>query len=102
MQRHADLNRDQFAHLLLVNGAALSGGFEYKVQPDQAWTVGAGWAKPANRPSGTDNEMVIETSYKFQLAQNFSLMPDLQLLIDPANQPYLSRLARRLRGGDGD
>lgn len=72
--------------------AALSGGFEYKVRPDQAWTLGMGWAKPANRPSGTDNEVVIETSYKFQLAKNFSLLPDLQLLIDPANQPGESRV----------
>ena len=49
--------------------------------------MGLGWAKPANKPSGTDNEVVIETSYKFQLAKNFSLLPDFQLLIDPANQP---------------
>jgi hypothetical protein len=66
---------------------ALSGGFEYKVRPDQAWTAGLGWAKPANKPSGTDNEIVFETSYKFQLAKNFSLLPDFQLLLDPANQP---------------
>jgi porin len=66
---------------------ALSGGFEYKTRPDQAWTIGVGWAKPANQPSGADDEKVIETSYKFQLANNFSLLPDFQLLIDPANQP---------------
>jgi porin len=66
---------------------ALSGGVEYKILPDQFWTMGLSWAKPANKPSGTDNEVVFETSYKFQLAKNFSLLPDFQLLIDPANQP---------------
>lgn len=66
---------------------ALSGGFEWKTRPDQALTVGVGWAKPANKPSGTDDEKVIETSYKFQLAKNFSLLPDFQLIIDPANNP---------------
>jgi porin len=70
---------------------ALSGGFEYKVRPDQTWTFGMGWAKPANQPSGTDDEVIIETSYKFQLAKNFSLLPDLQLLIDPANNPSENR-----------
>jgi hypothetical protein len=30
---------------------------------------------------------VLETSYKFQLSKNFSLMPDVQLVFDPANNP---------------
>jgi porin len=67
--------------------SALSGGFEYTVRRDQAWTFGIGWAEPANKPTGTKEEYVIETSYKFQLAKNFSLLPDLQLVIDPANNP---------------
>ena len=67
--------------------SALSGGFEYTVRADQAWTFGVGWAEPANQPPGTDDEYVIETSYKFQLAKNVSLLPDLQLLINPTNNP---------------
>ncbi|MFW2406096.1 MAG: carbohydrate porin [Gammaproteobacteria bacterium] len=70
--------------------SAVSGGFEYAVRPDQAWSLGVGWAEPANKPAGADDEYVIETSYKFQLAKNFSLLPDLQLLIDPVNQPSKS------------
>ena len=69
---------------------AVSGGFEYRVRPDQAWTLGVGWADPANQPSGTDDEIVIETSYKFQVAKNVSLMPDLQLVRNPANNPNKS------------
>ncbi|MGI9343701.1 MAG: carbohydrate porin [Gammaproteobacteria bacterium] len=71
---------------------ALSGGFEYKVRPDQAWTLGIGWAEPANRPAGTDDETIIETSYKFQLAKNFSLLPDVQVLFNPANNPAKNRI----------
>ena len=72
--------------------SALSGGFEFKTRPDPAWTLGIGWAEPANRPSVTDDELVFETSYKFQLAKNFSLLPDLQLIKDPANNPTESRI----------
>lgn len=72
--------------------SALSGGFEYKVRPDQAWTLGIGWAEPVNPPAGTDDEYVIETSYKFQLAKNFSLLPDLQVLFNPANNPAKNRV----------
>jgi len=66
---------------------ALSGGFKYTVRPDQAWTFGVGWAEPANKPSGTDDEMAIETSYELKLAKNLSLLPDLQWVRNPANNP---------------
>jgi hypothetical protein len=32
---------------------------------------------------------VIETSYKLNLTENFSLTPDVQLLINPAKSPDL-------------
>ena len=65
--------------------SALTGGFQFTPRPDQAWTLGVGWAEPANKAPGTDDEYVLETSYKFQLAKNFSLLPDIQWIIDPAN-----------------
>jgi porin len=69
--------------------SALSAGFQYTVHNDQKWVLGAGWAKPAAKTNGAklDDEYVIETSYNFQLARNFALLPDFQLLIDPANNP---------------
>jgi len=81
---------------------AASIGFELATRPWQAWTFGAGWAEPtgtaANGRAKRD-EYVLETSYKFQLSPNFSLLPDLQLLIDPANQPSESTvLIGGLRG----
>jgi porin len=65
--------------------SAASLGLEYAVRPDQALSVGVGWADPA--APGLDDEYVIETSYRMQLSPNFSLMPDLQLLLDPASNP---------------
>ena len=69
---------------------AVSAGFEFNPRRDQAVSFGAGWARPAR--SKSRDEYVIETSYRFQLSQNFSLTPDLQLLIDPANNPAENRV----------
>lgn len=33
------------------------------------------------------DEYVVETSYKFQLLKGFPLLPNVQLLLDPANSP---------------
>ena len=68
---------------------AISAGVEFTHRFDQTWTIGAGWAKPSRETfgPGLDDEKVLETSYKFQLSKNFSLMPDVQLVFDPANNP---------------
>jgi len=69
--------------------SSASVGFEFTPRKDQAWNLGAGWAKPAKKVSGIDldDEYVIETSYKFQIWPFLSLTPDLQLLLNPANNP---------------
>lgn len=69
--------------------SAASIGFEYIPRKDQAWSLGAGWAKPSEKTfgPGLDDEYVIETSYKFQIWPFLSLTPDLQLLLDPAKNP---------------
>jgi len=36
---------------------------------------------------GLSSETVLETSYKFQLSQNFSITPDVQVIFNPANDP---------------
>ena len=73
---------------------ALSGGFQYTVRSDQKWSFGAGWAKPSSETHGDDvnDEYVIETSYNIQVARNFALLPDVQLVIDPANNPDQDRV----------
>jgi len=65
---------------------ALSGGFEYTVNETGKWSLGAGWAEPANAITD-DDEYVLETSYAFQVAKNLELLTDVQLLLDPANDP---------------
>jgi porin len=74
--------------------SAASIGVEFSPRKDQAWSLGAGWAKPSEKTFGPDlkDEYVFETSYKFQLWRSFSLTPDVQLLLDPANNPAESRV----------
>ena len=69
--------------------SAISVGVEIKQRVDQVWTVGAGWAKPSRETFGRDlnNETVLETSYRFQLSESFSIMPDVQVVFNPAKNP---------------
>jgi len=68
---------------------AASIGFELSTRADQAFSAGLGWAEPSEKTHGPGlkDEYIAEVSYKFQLSKNFSLLPDLQLLIDPALNP---------------
>jgi porin len=64
-------------------------------RPDgSAFSLGAGWAKPNRRAFGPEvrDEYVVEASYKLQPTRNFSLLPNLQLLLDPATNPDEDRL----------
>lgn len=65
---------------------AASTGFEYKVRSDQAFGFGAGWAQPTKGLS--NDEYVLETSYKWQITPGLSLTPDLQALIHPSKYPF--------------
>ena len=57
-------------------------------EEDDAWGLGFGWAEPTPKAGqSARDEYVIETSYKFQLLKSFSLLPDVQLVLDPANNP---------------
>jgi len=68
---------------------AVSAGVEISQPRGEVWTIGAGWARPSRETFGTGvrNETVLETSYKFSIAKNFSLMPDAQIILHPANNP---------------
>lgn len=69
---------------------AASAGFEYSPWRSQAFSLAFGWADPSE--SALRDEYVIETSYRVQLTPQVSIMPDLQLLIDPAKHPEESRV----------
>jgi len=68
---------------------ALSGGFEFSTFPNQTWALGLGWSEPSRKTFGEDlrNETVLETSYRIQLFQSLSVMPNTQVIINPARNP---------------
>jgi len=73
---------------------AVSAGVEFTQDFDEIWTIALGWANPSSKTfgPGLDDETLIETSYKFQLAKNFSLTPNLQLVFNPAGNPSESSI----------
>ena len=73
---------------------AFSAGVEISRPRGATWTLGAGWAKPSEETfgAGVDDETVIETSYKFQISKNFTLMPDAQIIFNPADNPAESSI----------
>jgi hypothetical protein len=65
---------------------AASVGLEYTVRPDQAWSLGFGWARPTRKSTQiVRDEYVFETSYKFQFLRSVSILADVQFLRNPAN-----------------
>ena len=68
---------------------AFSAGVQFTEDFDETWTIAVGWANPSSTTfgPGLDNETLIETSYKFQLSQNFSFTPNLQVVFNPAGNP---------------
>ena len=65
---------------------SLSGGFSYRFAFQDWLTVGVGLNKPSDKTHGLelDTEKVIEASYLWQITANTSLLPDVQLILDPA------------------
>ena len=68
---------------------SLSGGFSYRMAFQDWITVGVGVNKPSEDTHGDDlgTEKVLEASYLWQITANTSLLPDVQLILDPANNP---------------
>ena len=68
---------------------AFSAGVEIALPQGEVWTIGAGWARPSEDTygPGLDNETALEMSYKFPISRNFSLLPDAQVIFNPANNP---------------
>ncbi len=56
--------------------------------------VGVNWGQPNENSFGPnlDDQYVIETYYRYQLTQQLAITPDIQLLIDPAQNPNHDRL----------
>ena len=73
---------------------SFSAGIEISRPRGEAWTIGAGWAKPSEDTfePGLDDETVLETSYKFQISRELSLLADGQVIFNPANNPGKSSI----------
>ncbi|MCP4898470.1 MAG: carbohydrate porin [bacterium] len=57
-------------------------------------SLGLGWSKPSEETfgKGLQDEYAFEASYRLQLSPNFTLMPDLQVVFNPARNPDESRV----------
>ncbi len=73
---------------------AASAGVEYSPRAGRALTVGLGWARPSKDTYGPGlrDEYVTELSYRLQLTKNFSLLPDVQIVFNPARNPAEDRV----------
>jgi porin len=73
---------------------AASAGVEYSPGAGRALTVGLGWARPSEDTYGPGlrDEYVAEFSYRFQLTKNFFLLPDIQIVFNPALNPAEDRV----------
>jgi len=65
--------------------SALSAGLEWSPGPHHALSLGGGWADPAT--ADLHDEYVVEGSWLWQASPNLSLLTDVQLMLDPANNP---------------
>jgi porin len=68
---------------------SFSAGFSYRMAFQDWLTLGIGWNEPSDvtHGAGLGSEKVLEASYLWQITANTSLTPDLQWIIDPANNP---------------
>ena len=64
---------------------AASMGFQYFPRKSQSLSVGVGWAEPSDRT--LRDEYVVEAGYKMAVTPQLSVMPDLQVVFDPAENP---------------
>ena len=54
--------------------------------------IGLGWSRPSEETFGPDldDEYAFEISYRIQMSPNATIMPDVQLILDPVNNPDAS------------
>jgi carbohydrate-selective porin OprB len=49
-----------------------------------------GWAKPSK--DALRDQYTLELFYRFSVTPNFAITPDIQLVVDPALNPYKDQL----------
>ena len=68
---------------------AIMVGFGWERTNHDVFSLGIGWSDPSEKTFGPDldSEKLLETSYRFQISPNFSVLPNLQIIFDPAKNP---------------
>ena len=69
----------------LLKGNVSTGLGYYREGSSDLLGVGIGWGKP--HEDSLSDQYTAEIFYRLQLAQNLAVTPDIQFLIDPANNP---------------
>jgi porin len=73
---------------------AFSLGFAWAREHKGTLYGGLGWAEPNQKKfARASGEKVIELGYQVQLTRHISILPNIQYLIDPANNPDEGRIA---------
>lgn len=68
-------------------------GIEYTSPLGRAWdAIGLGFARGLPSDPGRRNESIVEFYWRVQINPLLSLSPDLQLVFDPADNPFTDRL----------
>ena len=68
----------------------VTAGIAVQHATDNLFGVGVSWGRPTDRD--LDDQVTTELFYRIQLAENVHLTPDLQLVLDPSNDPGSSAL----------
>jgi porin len=68
---------------------SVAAGFSYQMAFQDWLTFGVGWNKPSDKTHGEDlaSEKALETSYLWQVTANTSFLADVQVILDPAQNP---------------
>jgi hypothetical protein len=74
--------------------SSVSGGMAIRMAYQDWLTLGMGWNEPSKTTHGPGlgTETVFEASYLWQLTANTSLLPDVQLTINPAANSLENRI----------
>ena len=71
-------------------------GFRLQTDFDEKLNAGVAWSKPVRdelgAPTRRSSEYVLEASYDYALSSHLTLTPDVQLALDPADNPAEDRV----------
>ncbi len=70
----------------LMNETATLGLLHYRADRPDLIGFAVNWGNPAD--DALDDQYTAELFYRLQLSQNLAITPHVQLLIDPAQNPY--------------